>query len=176
MGGDFLFQILNLCCLSCNSFNGFFALEILHYIQTDGDEDLKKLSYEELKERAKDAPFEHPAVKAFYADYEFTKLLVGTEEALEGVGFTLYKDGEAWSDEVISNKNGEVKFEKISAGEYILRETRVPENMHQIAPIKFVVSIATGSFFTNNPLFCAAYKAVFICFKYGFSSLGFISF
>lgn len=112
----------------------------LYYLVVDGDEDLKKLPFDELKKRLQEAPFDHPAVKAFYADHEFTKLSTATNEALEGAGFTVYKNDAAYTDEIFSDAEGKVKFEDLSAGSYQLVETTVPEGMVAMAPINFVVS------------------------------------
>ena len=112
----------------------------LYYLMTDDGEDLNKMPYDELVSRAKEVAFDHPAVKAFYADYTFTKLASATDIALEGAGFTVYKDGKAWTDEAISDASGKVSFEKLSAGSYKLVESTVPADMQEMDPMEFVVS------------------------------------
>lgn len=120
----------------------------LCYFIADDSEDLKKLPFDELVERLHDAPFERPAVKAFYADCDFIKLNEATQAAIVGAGFTMFRDEAPWSEEVFSAEDGAVKFERISAGTYELKETTVPEGMYEMDPI--VITVSYGKLTVNG--------------------------
>ena len=76
------------------------------------------------------------------------------QKPLEGAEFTLYKVrgnvetpvGKA----VVSGNNTVFSFEKLDAGEYILRETKVPQSYNKIPDVKFTIT-ATYDITSDSP-------------------------
>ena len=70
-------------------------------------------------------------------------------KALEGAEFTLYSD-EDCTEEVdvqVSDKNGELTFERIVVGDYYLKETEAPKGYRKILdPIKISLKPVDGKF------------------------------
>ena len=112
----------------------------LQYLQV-GKNELDKMDNDDIAANLKTAAFSKPSVKGLYGDYTFVKKNQETGAVIEGAGFVLYDaDGNACTDEVFSDANGNVKFENIPKGEYRLAETSVPEGMQSLEPIKLKVA------------------------------------
>ena len=104
-------------------------------------EALDSMTPSEIQARIRTAAFENTSVKGLYGELGFVKKHAQSEEALVGVGFSLYgTDGEAYGQEVFSDEDGKVTFTNIPRGVYTLKETTIPEGMQKPEDLTLCVS------------------------------------